>query len=398
MGSILKTGLKQLPSLFLKKGDKAVPLNYRGISLLNIMSKIYTGILNDRLQEWTENRKKIGVEQAGFRREYATTDNIFTISQIASNRLYGTRRKKVYCTFVDFQKAFDSIDRAKLWEVLTKIGVSTKVIRTLKAMYKSVKGRVRVGADLTNEIDCYTGVSQGCKLSPLLFSLSINEVAKDINTLTRGGYQFTPGSQPVKSLMFADDVSLLADTPRDLQHAINILDMSASKFGLKININKTEIIVFRKGGYLNKDEKWFLQGQKIYVVNNYKYLGFTLTTKLSGKVAMAEYVGRAKAKVYSIMKTLKALGRFSMSIILKFFDAQVVPSLLYASDVWGLVPYDLVESVHMFASKKLLGVRKQTPNCLIYGETGRFPIAIESQIRVIKYWFKILKMEANRLP
>ena len=123
-----------------------------------------------------------------------------------------------------------------------------------------------------------------------------------------------------------------------------------------------------------------------------------MTTKLSGEVALAEYVGKAKAKVYAIFKTLKVLGKFTISLFFKLFDAQVVPSILYASEVWGLVPYDLAESVHTFACKRLLGVRKQTPNHYIYGETGRFPIWIESKIRAVKYWYKIMNMQEDRLP
>ena len=271
-------------------------------------------------------------------------------------------------------------------------------MKTLKAMYKNVSGKVRVGSKMTNEISCYAGVRQGCKLSPLLFSLLINEVGKSVSTLARGGYQFMPGTQITKSLMFADDISMMANTPGSLQHAINILNVTAKQYGLKININKTKIIVFRKGGYLNRHEKWFIEGEKVEVVNQYKYLGYTLTTKLSGDVALAEYVGRARAKVYSILKALKTLGKVNISIFFKLFDSQVLPTLLYAGEVWGLTPFDRAEAVHTFACKKLLGVRKQTPNFLVYGELGRFPIWIESKIRAVKYWLKIMKMEDTRIP
>ena len=123
-----------------------------------------------------------------------------------------------------------------------------------------------------------------------------------------------------------------------------------------------------------------------------------MTTKLSGDVALAEYVGRAKGKVYTILRSLKTLGKFDINIFFKLFDCQVVPALLYASEVWGLVPYERMESVHLFACKKVLGVGKQAPNCLVYGETGRYPLYIEGQIRALKYWFRVLKMEDSRLP
>ena len=266
-----------------KKGERTDPSNYRGISLNNIISKVYTGVLNERLYRWSEENSKIGLVQAGFRKQHSTIDHIYTLTQMVSNCLYGTRRKKFYCIFIDFKKAFDSVDRKKMWVVLKKIGVSSKFIRALKSMYNSVKGKIRVGSNWSGEIDCLSGVKQGCKLSPLLFSLMINEVIKKLDANLTSGYQFNPGSYVIKSLLFADDLALPSDTPRGLQQAINLANDSARELGLSINIDKTKVIVFRKGGFLNKDEKWHIDGTMIDVVNNYKYLGYTVTTKLSGR-------------------------------------------------------------------------------------------------------------------
>ena len=263
-----------------KKGDRLDPSNYRGISLLNILSKVYTSMLTERIYSWSEKEGKIVNEQAGFRKGHSTIDHIFTLYQMASNCLFGNKRKKFYCIFIDFQKAFDTVDRKKLWEVLKNIGVSTKFINALKAIYANVTGRVRVGEEYTDPIECPAGVKQGCKLSPILFALLINEVAKKVKTLCRGGFQFMPGTEILKILLFADDIALFALTPANLQNAINVLVTIAGQMGLKINSQKTKIVVFRKGGYLGKSEEWAINGEKIEIVNNYKYLGYLLRTKL----------------------------------------------------------------------------------------------------------------------
>ena len=91
---------------------------------------------------------------------------------MASNCLYGNRRSKLYVVFVDYKKAFDTVDREILWGILKKRGVSTKVIRMLRAIYKVVNAVVRVGGKLTGVIKCPMGVKQGCQLSPILFSLN----------------------------------------------------------------------------------------------------------------------------------------------------------------------------------------------------------------------------------
>ena len=162
---------------------------------MNIISKIYTSILTERIYNWAEREGKIVPEQAGFRKEYSTTDHIYTLSKLVSNCLFGNKRKKVYCAFVDFQKAFDTVDRNKLWQILSNTGISTKFLNALKAIYKTVRGRVRIGADLSEPIACPAGVKQGCKLSPILFSLMINEVAKTIDIHGRGDINFCLGQK-----------------------------------------------------------------------------------------------------------------------------------------------------------------------------------------------------------
>ena len=147
-------------------------------------------------------------------------------------------------------------------------------------------------------------------------------------------------------------------------------------------------MVFRKGGHLSKHEKWYYKGEEIEIVNSYKYLGFTLSTKLSWEVSLSEYANRAKGKVVEIMRTMYSLGNMDMSVFFKLFDAQVKSMLLYSSEVWGLNRFQTVEKIHLFACKKFLCVRGKTPNTLVYGETGRYPLYIDSSINALRYWFK----------
>ena len=156
-------------------------------------------------------------------------------------------------------------------------------------------------------------------------------------------------------------------------------------------------MVFRKGGHLSKSEKWFYQGKKIEVVNSYKYLGFTLTTKLSFDVVFAEFAGKAKGRVVEIMKTLWRLGNNDPSVFFRLFDAQVKPIILYASEIWGLTRFNVVESAHIFACKTFLRVSPKTPNCMVYGELGRYPLFIDSALRAVKYWFKLQRCLLNRI-
>ena len=381
-----------------KKGNKEDPGNYRGISLLSILSKILTSILNTRLYQWAEDNNKINIEQAGFRQNFSTVDHIFTLHSMVSNCLYGRRRSKLYAAFIDFKKAFDLVRREILWDKLHRLGVSGKMIKMLKGIYKRVTTAVKIGGIQTGSFECPQGVRQGCQLSPLLFSLLISEIAERVNRGGRMGYQFIPGAKELFSLFFADDIVLIAKTPAGLQTQLNNLRQAAEEIGLTVNLEKTKIMIFRKGGFLGQHEKWFYGRERIETVNNYKYLGYTLTTKISADVALAEYAGRAKRRVIEIFRTLFKLGRLDVKIFFKLFDAQVKPMLLYAGEIWGGISYETIEKVQAFACKKLLNVSLRTPNTMVYGEIGRYPIFIDSIVRVTKYWHKLITMAPDRIP
>ena len=84
---------------------------------------------------------------------------------------------------------------------------------------------------------------------------------------------------------------------------------------------------------------------------------------------------------------------------MKIFDAQVQPIVLYGAEIWGLdSSSSVIDNVHLFGLKRYLGVDRRTPNDLVYGEVGRFPIQINASFRCIRYWLKLTRMDEHRLP
>ena len=382
-----------------KKGPANNPKNYRPISLLSIISKVFISILTQRLYRFAENRNLINLEQAGFRKGFSTVDHIYTLQQMISNCLFGNRRAKLFIAYIDYKQAFDSIKRHVLWETLERMEVSSKMIRMIQGIYRNVEGSVRYGAEESESFNCPIGLRQGCVLSPLLFSLLISSVATEINSRGKHGYQFLPGTPEVRNLMFADDLSLISTTPAGLQHSLQILEEISDRLGLTVNLEKTKVMVYRKGGFLAAREFWTYKGQRLDVVNSFKYLGYTLTTKLSKETALSEYIGKAKKKVFLLKQITQTLGYHAYSVYFRLFDAQIASGLLYGSEIWGAGDCQSgIEGAHMMACKKYLGVKINTPNCLVYGELARYPLYINSQMRVIKYWLRILDMDDTRLP
>jgi len=183
-----------------KKGNFSEPDNYRGITLTSVFSKVFLHIVNNRLQKFIENNDIIVEEQSGFRKGYSTIDNIFVLHGIIEK--YLSRSRKLYLAFVDFRKAFDSVNRRALWAIMDKYGFRGKIVDILKSMYHNVTCCVRSGNVLSEYFECSNGLKQGCKCSATLFSIMINMLAIEVKEKCKHGIQLIPNTEEIPLLLF----------------------------------------------------------------------------------------------------------------------------------------------------------------------------------------------------
>ena len=189
--------------------------------------------------------------------------------------------------FIDFVKAFDSISRTLHWPILLKNGIKGRLYKCVKSMYENVKARIRCGAKFTDYINCTRGVKQGDVCSPVLFSLFINDLALEIINNGRHGLSLNSDFVQLVIQLFADDMILLSETVIGLQTQLNGLFSAASRLQFKVNMNTSNIEVFRKGWYLGAIERWIYDGCMMRVVNSYilvyvflQGLVFTMVVKI----------------------------------------------------------------------------------------------------------------------
>ena len=217
--------------------------NYRGITLINILSKIYSHILNNRLLKWASENSKLSDCQFGFQKNKSTTDCIFIFHSILSKVL--NEKNKLYCCFIDYQKAFDTVDRALLWQKLLQNGCSKIMLKALFSMYESIKSCVRYKNKCSSFFTIHTGVKQGDPLSPVLFIFFINDILE--STRSDNIDLFDSNYINLFMLLYADDAVLFSKSPVHLQEMLNKLHEYSQTWGLQVNTSKTKIMIFEKG-------------------------------------------------------------------------------------------------------------------------------------------------------
>ena len=242
--------LGQIPAQWLKSiikpipkpgGDPLNPSDYKGISLQSVVMKVFCCILNARLGDCLEDNDLLAEEQNGFRKERGCIDHLFSLTNIVE-----TRRclgKNTYACFIDFSKAFDSVNREALWyKVHHNFGIHGPFLTLLKSLYENVQSAVKVNNNLSDWFEVHNGVKQGCILSPSLFSMFINDLVHDINL---PGLGIPCGDSKISTLLFADDVVILSENEQDLQKLLNILSEWCSTWGIRINPKKSKCMHFR---------------------------------------------------------------------------------------------------------------------------------------------------------
>ena len=126
------------------------------------------------MTRFVEVNQIIGPEQAGFRSGFSPTDHMFALKSLID--IYLSKRRRLYCCYIDYSKAFDTMSRSELWSKLLKCNVSGKIFRVVYNMYKSAKSCVAINGLLTDNFSYLIGVRQGENLSPLSFSLYLNDL------------------------------------------------------------------------------------------------------------------------------------------------------------------------------------------------------------------------------
>lgn len=182
-----------------KKGDKNCVQNYLGITLLSCLLKLFTSIINSRLECFCNNNDTISDAQFGFCKGRSTIDAMFSLLSIVENFLSNN-----VCCFVDLRKCFDSIYRNALWLKLFRQGIQGKMLRVIKSIYEKVKSCVRSRNNFSDFFEYSVGLRQGEVISPILVSLFLEDLELFLKEKVDSGLLIE--DRVLILLLFADDM------------------------------------------------------------------------------------------------------------------------------------------------------------------------------------------------
>ena len=394
-------------TLIYKSGDKSSPNNYRGIAISSCLGKLFSKIMNNRLQNRLESNCEYTKFQCGFRKDHRTSDNIFILSQIT--RYYKSKGKKLYACFVDFQKAFDTVSRTGLFIKLINQKIGGNFLKTIKNMYENDSLAVKIGSRITKNIPCYQGVKQGDSLSSTLFNLFINDLPQifnENNSLPAKLEDITIGC-----LLYADDLVILSESHLGLQNSLNKLDQYCQKWKLKINTSKTQIVIFNSKGSNSGAFHIQFDDNEIKIVSSYKYLGIIMHKSGKFHQGIETLSSKALKSLFCLQKALYSDKISPIDMQIKVFDSVIIPILTYCSEIWGqdllhnskefktniIDDKSKIEVVHMRFCKRILGVPTLSSNVAVRSELGRMPIMFNIVNNVFKYYVRLESLHQNRL-
>jgi hypothetical protein len=196
------------------------------------------------------------------------------------------------------------------------------------------------------------------------------------------------------SSLYADNTIILSETEAEMQYALSIFEKYCHHWKLKVNLQKTKVIIFCKRK--SKSQPIFkLCGENLQIEDSYSYLGVIFNYSGSFVKPRAKLMNQARKALYCLHRKLRNIS-IPIDLQLKLHDTHILPILTYGCEVWDYENTDLLEKLHLQFCRKNLGIRTTNPNFMTYGELGRIPIDIYVKLRVVYFWNKLISNQ-NKL-
>jgi hypothetical protein len=303
------------------------------------------------------------------------------------------RSSKVYCCFVDFRKAFDSVPREALFQRLRDIGISPTLLTAIMRLYESVLGRLRTVHGISDFIRSTIGVKQGCPLSPTLFGIYIDELEAFLHEHIQDNDGCLLHQVLISILLFVDDVVLLASSPEGLQRQLDALALFCDLRQLTVNLGKTKVMIFN-GSKKSIDLHFFFRGKEIEITNTYTYLGVQFSgPRFSLRPTLQPQITKGYRSLALLERQCFRHHFQDISSKMSLMDSLIRPTVLYGSEIWGpsLLESDWasVERVQTLLLRRIIRCKQTVPQHIILAEFGARPFRLETMFGLVSLLHRI---------
>lgn len=371
-----------------KKGDLSERSNWRGITLLNMLLKVIAHIIRKRIYDAISPGMR--KEQAGFRRGKSCVDHVNSLRIIVEQSVEW--RSPLYLLFIDFEKAFDTLNHTAIWNALACKGVPQQLISLIKSIYANATCRILHENELSDKINIGKGVRQGCVLSPLLFNIVLDVIMQQATT-SRNGIVWGLVDR-LEDLDYADDICLLTHSHAGMEHKLrNIVDHALTA-GLKINIGKTKIMRI----FTENNTPFHIGGTQLEEVESFCYLGSIIDRHGGSSADISARVKKAR-QAFGMLTNVWKSSNISQRTKFKIFNSNVKSVLLYGCETWNAASSD-VQSLQVFTNNCLRRLLKiYWPNTIsnsrLWETTQQIPIQKEICKRKWKWIGHTLRKDDN---
>ena len=373
------------------KGDRRVCSNYRGITLLSLPGKVFSGVLQRRVRRIVEPR--IQEEQCGFRPGRGTVDQLYTLRRILEGAWEFAH--PVHMCFVDLEKAFDRVPRGALWGVLREYGVTAPLIRAVRSLYDRCQSLVRIAGSKSDSFPVRVGLRQGCPLSPILFIVFMDRISRRSQVME--GFRF--GDARIRSLLFADDVVLLAPSSQELQLSLGQFAAACEAAGMTISTSKSEAMVLDR----KRVECPLQVGEEVLPqVEEFKYLGVLFTSDGTMEREIDRRIGAASAVMRTLHSSVVVKKELSRKAKLSIYRSIFVPTLTYGHELWVVTERtrSRVQAAEMSFLRRVAGfsLRDRVRSSVIRRGLGVEPLLLRIERSQLRWLGHLTRMPPGRLP
>ena len=337
--------------------------SYRPIAVVNVLAKVFGWVLNNKVMKWVEEQRILGEEQSGFRPGRGGLENALVLKElIERSRRTGS---ELYLTFIDLEKAYDTVNRRKLFRLLAHIGIEDRVVQVIRKMYEDNEVNFTLGDISTGWMGNNVGVRQGCVMSPTLFNLYIEELLVRIRKSERG---VRVGDSRLGGLAYADDIVLVAERKEDMEELLRIAQEYGREWDIRYSERKCKVIEYNSAG----GSQWVLGNSILEVVDKYTYLGLEINKEgVGGERQRKINEGKARRMTGMIINGgNRSINKYEIGRSL--WKGMAVPYCLYGSEITYYREGDLtkLEKSQNIIGRWSLGVPNSTAVEAIRGEMG----------------------------